>query len=549
MDLNKLSREELEQQLELANSKLKEYELHYQTYYDNSKKIIESEKSFRDIFNNAIDAIYVLDKAGYFIDVNQGAVELYGYAKEELIGKTPALTGAPGMNDMAKVIEMIKLAYEGEPQQFDFWGLRKNGEVFPKLVRLSTGYYFGKKSIFAFAIDMTVQKRAEKLKSTLYRIANAVSTTENMREMYENIRGFLGEIIDTKNFYVALYSKEKDLISFDYFVDSASNYEDGKPATRSFGKGLTEYVITTNQPMFLPKDKQEELYKQGLIERIGEPSEIWFGVPLRVDNEVTGVIAVQSYHDTQKYSMEDLEILSFISEEIAHAIHKKRSEERIKRELEEKGTLLKELYHRTKNNMQVISSMLRMQIRSLGNRMELDENSTHLIQSIFNDVVYKINSMSLVHQKLYQTRDLTRINLKDYIKDLSRLMMQSYSYQHGKIAFEYKLENTYIEIEKAMPLGIVITELISNCFKYAFPNKKSGIILLEIFTDEKKMLNIRIKDNGIGVSDNFNPKGLQSMGLQTVFSLIEYQLRGSINWECDNGLCWSIKLSLNEVIS
>jgi len=413
-----------------------------------------------------------------------------------------------------------------------------------KIVRLSTGYYFGKKSIFAFAIDMTVQKRAEKLKSTLYRIANAVSITENMRELYEKIRTFLGEIVDTTNFYVAIHSKEKNLISFEYYADSVSNFDICVPLSRTFSKGLTEHVITTNQPHFLTKESQKKLYEQGLIDYIGKRSEIWFGVPLRVDNEVIGVIAIQGYNDTNQFSMEDLEILSFISEEIAHAIHKKRSEEQIKRDLDEKQILLKELYHRTKNNMQVISSMLRMQTRSLKNRIVLAKEDAQIIEDVFNDIVHKINSMSLVHEKLYQTSDLSRINLKDYILDLSGLMVQSYSIHQGNISFDYKLEDTFVEIEKAMPLGIVITELVSNCFKYAFPKVNVGIIRMELFSDEHEMLNIRISDNGIGVPDNFDPHSLQSMGLQTVFSLIEYQLQGTITWKNNNGLCWNIAISL-----
>jgi len=88
---------------------------------------------------------------------------MYGYTKEEMIGKTPDIIGAPGKNDLEMVGECIKKAYNGEPQQFEFWGQRKNGEVFPKIVRLSSGYYFGKKAIFAFAIDITDRKQTEEI--------------------------------------------------------------------------------------------------------------------------------------------------------------------------------------------------------------------------------------------------------------------------------------------------------------------------------------------------------------------------------------------------
>jgi len=549
MDLSKLSREELEHKLEIAHAKISEYELIYQDHTEKSIKISESEKSFRDIFNNAIDAIYVLDKQGYFIDVNQGAEELYGYDKSELIGKTPALTGAPGMNNMKEVIQLITKAYHGEPQQFEFWGQRKNGEIFPKLVRLSTGYYFGQKSIFAFAIDMTEQKKAEKLKSTLYKISSAVSSTINLQELYKDIQSFLHDIIDTTNFYVALYDKNKQLITFDYYADSIHNIGNIVPTTRDFGKGLTEYVITKNKPYFLTKEMQHELYEKGEIELIGARSEIWFGVPLRMNCEVTGVIAVQSYSDPQKFSPEDLDILSFISVEIAHAIQKKRSEERIKMELDSKNTLLKELYHRTKNNMQVISSMLRMQIRSLDSRNVLDSQNTEIVQNIFNDVVHKINSMSLVHQKLYQNQDLTQINLKEYVQDLSNLMIQGCNKKPGAVKFCFQLENMMTKIEIAIPLGLVVTELVSNCLKYAFPKDRKGSIFIELFKSEDECINIRVQDDGIGVSPDFEARELATMGLQTVYALVEYQLHGKITWENNNGLCWIIKLGLKDILN
>ena len=121
----------------------------------------ESENNYRDLFNKATDAIYIQDINGYFIDVNQGAVEMYGYPKEYFIGKTPEFLSAPGKNDLKRIYEQIDLAFKGTPQQFDFWGIRKNGEIFPKMVRCQKGLYTGQEVVVVFSIDISDRKRAE----------------------------------------------------------------------------------------------------------------------------------------------------------------------------------------------------------------------------------------------------------------------------------------------------------------------------------------------------------------------------------------------------
>jgi len=121
----------------------------------------ENENSYRELFNNVADALYIQDESGIFLDVNEGAVRMYGYPKEILLGKTPLFVSAPGRNDLDAIAAMAKLAYNGEPQHFEFWGLRANGEIFPKEVRIVNGTYFGKKVNIAMAQDITERKLSE----------------------------------------------------------------------------------------------------------------------------------------------------------------------------------------------------------------------------------------------------------------------------------------------------------------------------------------------------------------------------------------------------
>jgi PAS domain S-box-containing protein len=123
------------------------------------EKIRESERSYRGLFNTVRQAIYILDHEGKFIDVNDGAEAMYGYARDEFVGRTPEFLSAPGKNNVASVMEQIHNAFVGEPQQFEFWGLRKNGEIFPKDVRLYKGTYFGRDVVIAIGTDITERKR------------------------------------------------------------------------------------------------------------------------------------------------------------------------------------------------------------------------------------------------------------------------------------------------------------------------------------------------------------------------------------------------------
>lgn len=125
------------------------------------EQIKESEESYRGLFNSVQDAIYIQNEAGEFLDVNDGAVAMYGYTREELLGKTPAFVSAPEKNDHFNFPEIVAEVMNGIPRQFEFWGKRKNGEVFPKSVALYRGVYFGKPVVIALAQDITIRKKQE----------------------------------------------------------------------------------------------------------------------------------------------------------------------------------------------------------------------------------------------------------------------------------------------------------------------------------------------------------------------------------------------------
>jgi len=215
---------------------------------------------------------------------------------------------------------------------------------------------------------------------------------------------------------------------------------------------------------------------------------------------------------------------------------RKKAEKQIKRDLDEKNVLLQEIYHRTKNNMAVISSLLSMQSR---------RSNDEFVVTTFKELINKIKSMSLVHQKLYQAKDLSNINLKEYIEDLMRLLVRSYYAISKKINIVFDLQDVKILLDSAIPLGLILNELISNIFKHAFPGDIDGRILIRLFIEADKTINLQVYDNGIGFPKNFDVRKDGSMGLISVFSIIERQLKGSITVISENGLKWHIKLKDN----
>lgn len=209
---------------------------------------------------------------------------------------------------------------------------------------------------------------------------------------------------------------------------------------------------------------------------------------------------------------------------------RKRSEDKIKASLKEKEVMLKEIHHRVKNNMQVIISLLRLQARNIKNKQAIE-----IIRVSRN----RIQSMALIHDRLYQSQDLAKISIAKYIQKLTTDLFRSYKISSNEIKTKINIADISLDINSAIPCGLIINELISNSLKHAFPKDKEGEINIDFHSDNNSNLTLIFSDNGIGFPEDIDFRNTESLGLQLVNILVK-QLNGTIDFEVNGGTTFRI---------
>ena len=197
---------------------------------------------------------------------------------------------------------------------------------------------------------------------------------------------------------------------------------------------------------------------------------------------------------------------------------RKQAEEQIKASLKEKEVLLKEIHHRVKNNLQIVSSLLYLQSR---------KTSDDQVLSVLRESQTRVRSMALIHEKLYQCDDLANINLADYIRSLTSYLLNSYGVATHMVKLSVNVESAPLGLDRAIPCGLIINELVSNALKYAFPQGRRGEILVGLLRDGVGKLILTVKDNGVGLPEDMDIDDTPSLGLQLVNTLVR-QLDGTI---------------------
>lgn len=214
---------------------------------------------------------------------------------------------------------------------------------------------------------------------------------------------------------------------------------------------------------------------------------------------------------------------------------RKKAEEQLKASLKEKELLLKEIHHRVKNNLLVVSNLLEFQA-------DYTEDSD--IIKVLQDSQNRIHSMALIHEKLYRSADLDKIHFGEYLEDLVDNLFQSYNISESRIQFEFEIEPILLNVETANPCGLIVNELLSNTLKHAFPEGRNGKVFLVLDRDANSTITLIVRDNGIGFPKDLDFHNLESLGMELVCTLTE-QLEGTIELEPIPGT--SFKLSFHEL--
>ncbi|MBD3233264.1 MAG: PAS domain-containing protein, partial [candidate division Zixibacteria bacterium] len=208
----------------------------------------------------------------------------------------------------------------------------------------------------------------------------------------------------------------------------------------------------------------------------------------------------------------------------------KLAQEKLEASLSEKEVLLKEIYHRVKNNLQVISSLFDLQLNHIR-----DDKARSVIKTNQN----RIGLMAIIHEQLYQSPDLSMISFPEYIRNLVMSLFESYGVDYDKVSFEVGGDDVYLSIDAAIPCGLIINELVTNSLKHAFPQEDRGVISIEISAIDDKYL-LTVSDNGIGIPEHIDLKKSRSLGWQLISLLVD-QLNGNIRKLPEKGATFRIE--------
>jgi PAS domain S-box-containing protein len=423
--------------------------------------------------------VYDIDTLA-FLAVNNAACYSYGYSREEFLKMTIKDLHSPeAVADLLTAVRTVP----GKYRKPGVWKQRKkDGTLMDVEITTHDITFNDRRARLVVAHDVTRQKRNE----------------DAVRESEERFRS----LVETTGDWV-------------WETDHHGVYTYVSPQVRSLLGYAPEEVVGKTPFYFMPADEAQrvsEIFRTVIKDRRAfsnlENANLHKNGRI-VMLETSGVPFFDSRGNLRGYRGIDRDITG-----------RKLAEDRLKESLREKETLLREIYHRTKNNMQVISSLISLQAASITDRRVLD---------IFRDTQNRIASMSLIHEKLYQSKDLSSINLGNYILNLTDALLATYQLRRHRITMRLDLDDVSVSIDTATPCGLIINELMSNSLKYAFPDDREGEIRIALRKTAEGELELFFADDGVGFPKDFDLKKAGSLGLKLVINLTVKQLRGKVS--------------------
>lgn len=435
-----------------------------------------SVESFEDLFDSISDAIYIQDKDGKFIEVNDSAVALNGYDREFLIGNTPDVLAAPGKVDLEETWNYFYKALHGEPQHFEQWGIRKNGEVFPEEVILNPGSYFGEDVVIAISRDISQRyeaeeqvRRNEQMFRQLFQNAPIGIVLMDKRQDIRMVNSAFTEIFGYE-------SEEIEGLDIDKLIVPEEEKEEAHEASRQIIEGHTTNLTSRRK------------CKDGSLVDV-----LIYGVPVTIEEGRT--IAIFGIY--------------------VDITDRREAEEKVKKSLKEKEVLLAEIHHRVKNNLAVITGLLELQAYNTNQEEARDA---------LKESQMRVNSIALIHEKLYQNKNLSEISFEIYMQELVDVISSSLQSDSTDVEISFDIDPVHLTVNQAIPCGLILNELITNAFKHAFPDRKTGHIHIE-FKKDGELMQLVITDDGIGLPEKLTLEDPTTLGL-TLIRTLARQLNG-----------------------
>jgi len=274
---------------------------------------------WQSLFENSPDTVLIVDRDRRISYINRAPAP---FTREQLLGSGVLDPLPPGQRALAEQL-LARVFSTATPASREFLAPGPANRPGLYEVRALPIARKGRvDAVLVTAVDVTERRWAETLRKATQRISEATLTTRDLQELFAVIHGIVGELMPASNFYIALYDAERDLVSFPYYVDEV---DPEYPRPKQPGKGLTEYVLRTGRGLLVTPDVQEDLERRGEVELIGPPSIDWLGVPLQTGGKTIGVLVVQTYTEGLRYGEVELNILRFVSTQIAMAIERKRA--------------------------------------------------------------------------------------------------------------------------------------------------------------------------------------------------------------------------------
>lgn len=287
-----------------------------------------SEQRFRIIFDSVNEAILVQNIAdGRIHDANRRAEEMYGFTREALLQcKADDLSLGVSPFSREEYARYVLQSVDGSPQVFEWMARRKTGSAFWVEISMRPVLIDNETRLLVAVRDISERKRADQVRTMLYRITQAAQSAQNMSELYDRIHTIVGEFMPADNFYIALFDDAAREFHYAYFVDA----QESLPAPHPLDFGLTSYVFRTGKSLLATPAVFESMLAHGEVESVGAPATDWLGVPLRTSHGILGVMAVQTYDDAIRLTKEDEEILSIISTQVAMSIDRRRADDALR---------------------------------------------------------------------------------------------------------------------------------------------------------------------------------------------------------------------------